>query len=171
MTGVLTGFRVLDLTNALAGSSATRLLADLGADVVKIESPDGGDFTRSLVPFVFESFNGNKRSIALDLKKPEGIDLIKVLVRESDVFVHSMRPGAVEAIGLGREALAQINPRLIYAAFSAFGDVGPSSHRRGVDAVIQAESGLATVQGRVLDNLSFIDISGGLSLALAIVAA
>jgi CoA:oxalate CoA-transferase len=169
--GVLDGIRVLDLTNALAGASATKILADLGAEVVKVETPAGGDFTRSLVPWVFEAFNTNKRSVAIDLKQPDGVKLVRDLVSTSDVFIHSMRPGAVEDLGLGQAELEVLNPRLIYGSFSAFGSTGPSSHRRGVDAVVQAESGLAAVQGRVLDNLSFVDASAGLSLALAIVAA
>src|SRR5260370_34424048 len=105
MTGPLAGFRILDLTNALAGASATRMLADLGAEVIKVESPNGGDFTRSLVPFVFHAFNCNKRSVAIDLKHDCGAALLRSLAALSDVFVHSMRPGALAALMLGRAGL------------------------------------------------------------------
>jgi CoA:oxalate CoA-transferase len=167
----LGGIRVVDLTNGLAGTSATKMLASLGAEVLKIENPDGGDLTRELVPYTFEAWNGGKRSVTLDLRAPDDVDQVRRLVASSDVFVHSMRPGAVDAVGLGRAELAAANPRLIYASFSAFGSTGPSSHRRGVDAVLQAESGLAALQGRVLDNVAFIDTCGGLVLGQAILAA
>jgi CoA:oxalate CoA-transferase len=171
MTQALDGVRIVDLTNGVAGTSATKLLASLGAEVFKIENPDGGDLTRRLVPFVFEAYNGGKRSVTLDLNHGEGQQGVRDLVRASDVFVQSMRPGAMEKLGLGREELTALNPRLIYASFSAFGSTGPSSHRRGVDAVAQVESGLASIQGRPLDNVSHVDVAGGLALSQAILAA
>ncbi len=171
MNNVLTGIRVLDVTNALAGSSATKLLADLGAEVIKVESPGGGDFTRNLMPYIFESHNRNKGSLAVNLKDPDGLALVKRLVATADVFVQSMRPGAARELGLSREELAEINPRLIYASFSAFGPSGPNAHRRGVDGVAQAESGLAAVQNRVLGNTSLVDAASGLALSQAILIA
>jgi CoA:oxalate CoA-transferase len=167
----LAGFRVLDLTNGLAGTSCTKLLSAYGADVIKIENPDGGDMTRNLVPWVFETCNGGKRSLTVDLRDERGQDIVRQLAESSDVLVQSMRPGALEEIGLGRADLTAANPRLIYASFSAFGSSGPSSHRRGVDAVVQAESGLAEIAGRVMDNISVIDAAGGLALAQGILAA
>jgi CoA:oxalate CoA-transferase len=171
MNDVLTGTRVLDLTNALAGSSATRILADLGAEVIKIENPNGGDYTRSLMPYIFEAHNRNKRSFAVDLKKREGVALVKRIAAACDVLVQSMRPGAAREAGLSRQDLAEVNPKLIYASFSAFGPSGPSAHRRGVDGVAQAESGLATLQNRVLGNTSFVDTASGLALSQAILIA
>jgi CoA:oxalate CoA-transferase len=169
-TAPLAGFRVLDLTNGLAGTSCTKLLSAYGADVIKIENPDGGDMTRNLVPWVFETCNGGKRSLTVDLRDKSGQDIVRQLAESSDVLVQSMRPGALEEIGLGRADLTAANPRLIYASFSAFGSSGPSSHRRGVDAVVQAESGLAEIAGRVMDNISVIDAAGGLALAQGILA-
>jgi CoA:oxalate CoA-transferase len=167
----LAGMRVVDLTNGLAGTSCTKLLSSYGADVIKIEKPDGGDMARNLVPWVFEAFNGGKRSLTLDLQEKRGQDIVRRLATSSDVLVESMRPGALEEIGLGQATLSAANPRLIYASFSAFGSSGPSSHRRGVDAVMQAESGLAEIVGRVMDNVSVIDVAGGLALAQGVLAA
>jgi CoA:oxalate CoA-transferase len=170
-TAPLAGFRVVDLTNGLAGTSCTKFLSSYGADVIKIENPDGGDMTRNLVPWVFETFNGGKRSLTVDLREKSGQDIVRQLATSSDVLVQSMRPGALEEIGLGRAELTAANPSLIYASFSAFGGSGPSSHRRGVDPVVQAESGLAEIVGRVMDNVSVIDAAGGLALAQGILAA
>jgi CoA:oxalate CoA-transferase len=171
MNDVLTGTRVLDLTNALAASSATKILADLGAEVIKIENPDGGDYTRALMPYIFEAHNRDKRSFAVALKRREGVALVKRIAATCDVLVQSMRPGAAREVGLSQQDLAEINPRLIYASFSAFGPTGPSAHRRGVDGVAQAESGLATLQNRVLGNTSFVDTAAGLALSQAILIA
>jgi CoA:oxalate CoA-transferase len=170
-TAPLAGFRVVDLTNGLAGTSCTKFLSAYGADVIKIENPEGGDMTRNLVPWVFETFNGGKRSLTVDLREKSGQDIVRQLATSSDVLVQSMRPGALEEIGLGRVELTAANPSLIYASFSAFGSSGPSSHRRGVDPVVQAESGLAEIVGRVMDNVSVIDAAGGLALAQGILAA
>lgn len=167
----LTGFRIIDLTNAVAGSSSTKLLTDLGADVVKIEHPAGGDFTRTLMPFIYQSHNRNKRSLAVDLRTADGVALVRRLANSADVFVQSLRPGAATALGLDRAALTAENPRLIYASFSAFGAHGPSHARRGVDAVAQAESGMVQVQGRLLGNVSYVDTAAGLALSQAILAA
>jgi crotonobetainyl-CoA:carnitine CoA-transferase CaiB-like acyl-CoA transferase len=167
----LNGFRIVDLTNGLAGTSCTKFLSSYGADVIKIENPDEGDMTRNLVPWVFETYNGGKRSLTVDLREKSGQDIVRQLAESSDVLVQSMRPGALDEIGLGRVELTAANPRLIYASFSAFGDSGPSSHRRGVDSVVQAESGLAAIVGRVVDSVSVIDAAGGLALAQGILAA
>jgi CoA:oxalate CoA-transferase len=169
--GVLTGTRVIDFTQAVAGASATKLLADLGADVVKIENPVDGDFARSLMPFIFQTHNRNKRSVCVDLRAEDGRAVVYRLVRNADVFVQSLRPGAAAALGLDMGTLKGLNPRLIYASFSAFGLQGPSSGRRGVDAVAQAESGMVQMQGRLLGNLSYVDTTAGLALSHAILAA
>ena len=171
MNEVLAGVRILDLTAALAGPSATKILADLGAEVIKVENPSGGDYTRTLMPYIFESHNRNKRSVAIDIKRPEGIALLKRIAATCDVLVQSMRPGAARAAGLGPDDLAKANPRLIYASVSAFGSSGPDSQRRGVDGVAQAESGLAALQNGVLGNTSYVDTAAGLSLSQAILIA
>lgn len=168
MNEVLEGVRILDLTVALAGPSATKILADLGAEVIKVENPGGGDYTRSLMPYIFESHNRNKRSVAIDIKHPEGVALVKRLAATCDVLVQSMRPGTACAVGLGPDELAQVNPRLIYASVSAFGPSGPDARRRGVDGVAQAESGLAALQNGVLGNTGYVDTAAGLSLSQAI---
>lgn len=169
--GALSGTRVIDLTNAVAGSSATKLLTDLGADVVKIESPGSGDFTRTLMPFIFQSHNRNKRSLAVDLRAEAGVALLHRLVGTADVFVQSLRPGAAAELGLDRATLQALNPRLIHASFSAFNPQGSSAARRGVDAVTQAEAGMVTMQGCLLGNLSYVDTTAGLALSHAILAA
>ncbi len=171
MNQVLSGIRILDLTNALAGTSATQILASLGAEVIKIENPSGGDYTRSLMPFIFEANNRGKRSFAVDLKQPAGVELIKRLAETCDVLIQSMRPGAARELGLSHAEMAAVNNRLIYVSFSAFGAVGPSAHRRGVDGVVQAESGLSTLQNGVLGNTSFVDTTAGLALSEAVLVA
>jgi CoA:oxalate CoA-transferase len=171
MNEVLAGVRILDLTAALAGPSATKILADLGAEVIKVENPGGGDYTRALMPYIFESHNRNKRSVAIDIKNPDGVALVKRLAATCDVLVQSMRPGAASAVGLGPDELTRANPRLIYASVSAFGESGPDSRRRGVDGVAQAESGLAALQNGVLGNTSYVDTAAGLALSQAILIA
>src|SRR5258706_7313112 len=101
---------VVDLTNGFAGSSCTKLLADLGADVIKVESPGTGEFTRTLVPWVFQTFNRNKRSFAVDLRSEEGVELVYRLLERSDIFVQSLRPGAAESLGPGRDEVTRRNP-------------------------------------------------------------
>jgi crotonobetainyl-CoA:carnitine CoA-transferase CaiB-like acyl-CoA transferase len=171
VSNALDGIRVVDLSNGLAGNSCTKLLADLGADVVKLESPDRGDFTRTLVPWVFETFNRNKRSFAVDLRRAEGRDLALRLIETADVFIQTLHPDAAESMGLGRAAVTARNPRIIHVSLSAFGATGPSSQRKAVDVVIQAESGLSTVQGQLLTNGSFVDATAGLHLLSGIMAA
>lgn len=170
-TGALSGVRVIDLSHGLASPSATRLLAALGAEVIKIEMTGAGEFTRGMVPYVFRSHNRGKRSFAVDLKAPEGQDLVRRLAATADVFVHGQRPGFVEEIGLDRATLTTLNPNLIYAAVCGFGTTGPQSQRRAIDMLIQAESGMAAAQSGLLGNLSFIDTAAGLALCNGILAA
>jgi CoA:oxalate CoA-transferase len=171
VSNALDGIRVVDLSNGLAGNSCTKLLADLGADVIKLESPNRGDFTRTLVPWVFETFNRNKRSFAVDLRQAEGRDLALRLVESADVFIQTLHPDAAESMGLGRSAVTGRNPRIIHVSLSAFGATGPSSQRKAVDVVIQAESGLSTIQGQLMTNGSFVDATAGLHLLSGILAA
>ena len=152
MAGPLGGIRILDLTTMISGPVATRILADQGADVIKVEAP-GGDLSRSLggrkrgMAPIFAVANRNKRSIVLDLKKPGALALLERLVAQADVLVQNFRPGAAERIGIGEPAMRAIKPDLIYVSISGFGERGPYSHKRVYDPVIQALSGLASIQG------------------------
>ncbi len=150
----LTGTRVVDFTRHFAGPFCTMLLGDLGADVVKIEEPGAGDPTRSLGPpfhhglgMSFLAANRNKRSVALDLKRPEGRALARALLLRADVVVENFRPGVMERLGLGWERLAQENPGLVYAALSGYGADGPWSERGAFDLTIQAEGGYMSITG------------------------
>src|SRR6266436_8092462 len=151
------GIRVIDLTHVLAGPFATYQLAVLGADVIKVEHPGEPDQSRGSgtdkalnrrnMGTSFLTQASNKRSITLDLKIEADREILKKLVATADVFVENYRPGALEALGLGYEALAAINPRLIYASFSAFGHTGPHRERTAYDHVIQATSGIMAMTG------------------------
>ncbi len=157
MTRPFEGIRVIDVTHVLAGPFAAYQLAVLGADVIKVEHPDDPDQSRSSgtdkalnrrnMGTAFLTQASNKRSIALDLKNSEDREVLKKLVATADVFVENYRPGAFEALGLGYEALAAINPRLIYASFSAFGQNGPRGNQTAYDHVIQATSGIMAMTG------------------------
>jgi crotonobetainyl-CoA:carnitine CoA-transferase CaiB-like acyl-CoA transferase len=148
--GPLAGVRVIDLTTVVSGPVCAALLADQGADVVKIEPPDG-DITRRAradgqFTAMFVACNRGKRSLALDLKRPEAQGVVRRLAAVSDVLVQNFRPGAMDRLGLGFEALHAINPRLIYASISGVGETGPYAAQRVYDPVIQSLSGLADVQ-------------------------
>ena len=146
----LSGVRVIDFTQVMLGPSATQVLADYGADVIKIERPGAGDLSRSSIPDdpdgldnpVFRSLNRNTRSIALDLRKAEGREIIYDLVRTADVVVNNFRAGVMERMGFGYEQLSKINPRIICAFGSGFGQAGPLSHKGGQDILAQALSGV-----------------------------
>lgn len=150
MPGPLAGYRVIDVTQMLSGPMSTMILGDQGADVIKVEPPKTGDLTRAFgskgISPTFSMINRNKRSVAIDLKQEQGVALLKQLVAESDVFVQNFRPGAVERMGIGEEALRQVKPDLIYVSISGFGEVGPYAHKRVYDPVIQALSGLTDIQ-------------------------
>ena len=149
----LRGLRVLDFTRVLAGPLCTMLLADMGAEVIKIEDPRDGDETRAWAPFVdgwstyFLSVNRNKKSLAVDLKSDEGRALIESLLRTADVLVENFRPGTLDRLGLGPERARALNERLIYCSISGYGATGPRRDLAGYDLVIQAESGLMDVTG------------------------
>ena len=150
----LENLRVLDLSRILSGPYCTMVLADFGADVVKVERPGSGDDTRSWVPpFIgdesayFLSVNRNKRSLTLDLKSPEGKKVIFRLAKWADVVVENFRPGTAEKLGIGYDTLKELNPRLIYCAISGFGQTGPYRDKPGYDAVGQAMGGLMSVTG------------------------
>ena len=151
------GIRVIDATHVLAGPFAAYQLAVLGADVIKIEDPNDPDQSRgsgtdkalndAQMGTSFLTQASNKRSVALDLKQERDRDILKELVTTADVFVENYRPGAFEALGLGYDALSAINPRLIYASFSAFGQNGPRGSQTAYDHVIQATSGIMAMTG------------------------
>jgi crotonobetainyl-CoA:carnitine CoA-transferase CaiB-like acyl-CoA transferase len=153
MPGPLHGYRIIDLTSMISGPMATMILADQGADVIKVENPaDGGDYVRKGAnrrgdfSAGFLNNNRNKRSVALNLKDPRGLEILLKLIADADVFVQNFRPGVAERIGLGEDALRKIAPNIIYASISGFGDSGPFSKKPVYDPLIQAMSGLATVQ-------------------------
>jgi formyl-CoA transferase len=149
----LAGVRVLELANYMAGPYCGLLLGDLGADVVKVENPQGGDYSRASPPFNhgesagFMLLNRNKRSLALDLKHPQGHRLFLELAQRADVLIENFRPGTMADLGLGYETLAARNPRLIYLAASGFGQTGPYSPRPGLDLILQGMSGLMSITG------------------------
>ncbi|HEV8471775.1 MAG TPA: CoA transferase [Methylomirabilota bacterium] len=149
----LKGIRVLDLTRVLAGPYCAMLLGDMGAEVIKVEEPGKGDDTRGWPPFAggestyFMSVNRNKKSVTLNLKAPEGREILKRLAKKSDVVLENFRTGTMEKLGLGYATLAKLNPRLVYCAISGFGESGPESHRGGYDLIVQAESGIMDLTG------------------------
>ena len=179
----LTGIRVLDLTSSLAGPTATEILGALGADVVKVEHPSRGDEARDWGPGFFEggsvmffSANAGKRSLALDLKTAEGLDVLLRLADGADVLVQSLRPGAAERLGFGPDSVRARNPRLVYATIGAFGRSGPLAGEPGYDPLMQAAAGIMSVTGEpdgppVRVGASLVDIGTGVWAALAIVAA
>jgi crotonobetainyl-CoA:carnitine CoA-transferase CaiB-like acyl-CoA transferase len=153
MSGPLAGLRMVDVTENLAGPYCAMLLADMGVDAVKIERPGIGDTTRGwgeprdTVSRAFTMVNRNKRSVVVDLKQPEGVEIVRRLAAQADILLENHRPGYMERIGLGYEALRAQNPRLIYAQISGFGQTGPYRDRGGLDLVAQAMSGLMSVTG------------------------
>lgn len=151
--GPLQGVRVLDFTRVLAGPAASMALADLGAEVIKIEPPGDGDETRTFPPIkdgeshYYLSVNRGKKSIVIDLKSPEGVRIAKDLAAKCDIVIENYRPGVMDRLGLGYAALSAINPRLIYCAISGYGQTGPLKDRPSFDIVLQAMSGTLSMNG------------------------
>src|SRR5438034_827309 len=150
----LAGIRVADFSHFLAGPFCGLILADLGAEVIKVEKNDGGDDFRRFQPLVghgqgapFIWGNRNKKSIAVDLKRPEGLDVARDLVARSDVLIENFSTGTMDRLGLGYDALSAKNPGLIYCSISAYGRSGPLRERMGFDPVVQAESGYISMNG------------------------
>jgi len=178
----LTGLRILDLTRLLPGPFCTQLLADLGADVIKIEEPSTGDPARQAPPFrdgvgaLFVLVNRNKRSVTLNLKAPEGRDLLLRLVERADVLIDSFRPGVLDRLGLGYEVLARRNARLVHATLSGFGQTGPYRDRPAHDLNYVALAGLLGFNvdrhgAPVVPAMQVADLGGALTGAVAILAA
>ncbi len=153
--GPLSGIRVVDVTQNLSGPMATMILGDQGADIIKVEPPGIGDFTRAMggtrrgVAPAFAVINRNKRSVALNLRDARGVELLKRMVARADVFVQNQRPGVAERLGIGEAALRAVRPDLVYVSISGFGESGPYADQRVYDPVIQALSGLAAIQADV----------------------
>ncbi|MFQ5427018.1 MAG: CaiB/BaiF CoA transferase family protein, partial [Gaiellales bacterium] len=155
MGPALTGLRVIDASQVMAGPYCAMLLADQGADVVKVEPPGVGDATRrslgEIQPWgesaAFLAVNRNKRSIVLDLKRPEGLAVFDRLVDSADVMIESYRPGTAGRLGVGYERLAARSPRLVYASISGFGSTGPYAERGGYDIILQGMTGIMSVTG------------------------
>lgn len=152
MPGPLHGYKIIDLTGMISGPMATMLLADQGADVIKVENPNGGDHTRAVATrrsgfsASFLNNNRNKRSIAINLKDQRGLDILKQLVTDADVLVQNFRPGVAERMGIGENVIREINPKIIYVSICGFGHQGPYANKPVYDPLIQAVSGLTTVQ-------------------------
>ncbi|MDG2334565.1 MAG: CoA transferase [Myxococcota bacterium] len=150
MPGALQGFRIIDVTQVISGPLATRILADQGADVIKVEPPSG-DILRHMggingLSPTFTTTNRSKRSVVLDLKDEDGLALLRDMVAGADVFIQNSRPGIAERMGIGEKELRAINPRLIYVSISGFGEEGPYSHKRVYDPLIQGMSTLTDIQ-------------------------
>jgi crotonobetainyl-CoA:carnitine CoA-transferase CaiB-like acyl-CoA transferase len=188
--GALGHLRVLDLSRVLAGPWASQVLADLGAEVIKVERPGAGDDTRAWAPpflrdargeetlesAYFASANRGKRSIALDLSHPEGQEVVRRLAARSDVLLENFKVGALARLGLGYAQLAEANPRLVYCSITGFGQTGPYRHRAGYDFLIQAMGGLMSVTGEpdrgpMKVGVAVTDVLTGLYAATAILAA
>jgi len=181
MDKALNGIKVIDLTRVLAGPFCTMILGDLGADVIKIEAPEGDD-SRKYGPLVkgesayFMSINRNKRSVVINLKKPEGVEIFKKLVKDADIVVENFRPGTTAKLGISYEDLQPINPRLIYASCSGFGQTGPYRLRPAYDIIVQAMGGIMSITGQpggepTRVGASIGDITAALFTVIGILAA
>jgi crotonobetainyl-CoA:carnitine CoA-transferase CaiB-like acyl-CoA transferase len=152
MPGPLDGYRIVDLTSMISGPLATMILADQGADVIKVENPDGGDHTRAAnnrrngFSASFLNNNRNKRSVALDLKLPSALQAMLRLLGTADVFIQNFRPGVADRMGLGESAVRAVAPEIIYVSISGFGETGPYAQKPVYDPLIQSVSGLASIQ-------------------------
>lgn len=182
MTTALGDITVLDLTRVLAGPYCTMMLADFGANVIKIEIPGKGDDTRAMGPIkngasmYYANVNRNKKGVTLNLKAPEGKELFRELVKKADVVVENYRPGVMDKLGLGYDELKKVNPRIIYAAVSGFGCYGPNSQRPGYDIIAQAVGGLMSISGHPGGQPTRVgsamgDMLGGMNLTIGILMA
>jgi crotonobetainyl-CoA:carnitine CoA-transferase CaiB-like acyl-CoA transferase len=149
----LDGLRVIDLTRVVAGPYGTMMLGDMGAEVLKIEEPKHGDDSRAWAPLIegcgsfFLALNRSKKSVALDLKSPEGADALRRLIETADVLIENFRPGSLADLGFGYATTAKLNPRLIYCSISGYGQTGPAAELPGYDAVLQGEAGIMDMTG------------------------
>ncbi len=180
--GALSEITVIDLTRVLAGPYCSMLLADLGANIIKIEMPKTGDDSRAHYPMVngesayYMNLNRNKRSVTLNLKTQEGKALLKELVKKADILIENYRPGVMEKLGLGYDTLKEINPGLVYGCVSGFGHYGPYKDRAGYDIIGQAMGGLMSTTGwpggePTRSGTAMSDVMAGVSLAVGVLAA
>lgn len=181
MSGPLDGVRILDLTRLLPGNYCTLLLADLGADVVKVEEPERGDYIRWTPPLVdgegaaHRALNRGKRSVTVNLKSAEGAGVLRRLVKEADALVESFRPGVLDRLGVGYRALSELNPRLVYCALTGYGQDGPYRERAGHDINYIGYAGILEATGRpegppVLPSVQVGDFGGGMAAAVGVLA-
>jgi crotonobetainyl-CoA:carnitine CoA-transferase CaiB-like acyl-CoA transferase len=179
---ILEGIRVIDLSRVLAGPFCGAILGDMGADVIKVEDTKAGDETRTWPPHkegetaCFLVNNRNKRGIAVDMKTPEGVEIIRRLARQADVLIENFRTGTMEGFGLSYEQLAELNPKLIYCSISAFGRRGPRAQEAGYEALMQAFTGIMSITGEpdgppVRCGISFLDLTTGALCAMGVVCA
>lgn len=172
--GPLQGMKVLDASQIMAGPYCTMVLADLGADVMKVEKVNGGDDSRQMGPYVngestcFFQINRNKQSIALNLKSEEGKEIFYKLAKEADVVVENYRPGVTKSLGIDYESLKKINPALVYCSISGYGQTGPYSHKGGFDLVAQGMTGLMSMTGEkgmrpMKSGIAVYDIGAGIT--------
>ena len=183
MTGALSGIKVVELAQLMAGPTCGLMLADMGADVVKVEKFPGGDDARNYrepaihgEPAAFMILNRNKRSLAVNLKTPGGLDAVQRLLADADVVIENYRKGALDKLGLGYEALRQTNPRLVYCTISGYGRTGPYADKGGFDLIAQGFAGIMSITGEpggppAKAGTSVADINAGLLAALGIVTA
>jgi crotonobetainyl-CoA:carnitine CoA-transferase CaiB-like acyl-CoA transferase len=182
--GALEGIRILDLTQVMSGPFCTMMLADLGADVIKIENPRGGDQTRKDWGYAikgddsraFLALNRNKRSVCLDLKSEDGLEEFMKLVETADVVIENFRPGVAERLGIDYESMKQINPQVIYASISGFGQTGPYAKHPGYDLIAQGMTGIMSITGEPGGNpikcgLPIADLGAGMFCAIGILGA
>ncbi len=183
VAGALENIKVLDLSRVLAGPYCTMILGDLGAEVLKVEAPGGSDETRKWGPpfkndvsAYYLSANRNKKAITVDLKSDEGTEMIKKLVRESDVIINNFKTGTMDRFGLGYDTLVQLNPRIVYCSITGFGETGPDRNMPGYDFIIQAMSGLMSITGTKesgpqKSGVAIVDVLTGLYACIGIQAA
>ncbi len=183
MPAALDGVVVLDFTRLLPGPFCTQLLCNLGADVIKIEDPQLGDYMRAVPPTIddtsypFLMVNRGKRSLAVDLKTPEGQEILRRLARRADVVVEQFRPGVMTRLGVDYDGLAMMNPRLVYCSFSGYGQTGPYKDLPGHDINFEALAGILAVTGNrddrrpAIPGVPIADLAAGFNAALAILAA
>lgn len=180
--GLLDGIVVLDLTRVVAGPFCGMLMADMGATVIKVENPNGGDDSRQMGPFInghsvyYANFNRSKTGCTLNLKADEGKEIFKEMVKKADIVIENYRPGTMEKLGLGYDVLKEVNPAIIYGAVSGFGHTGPLSKRAGYDIVGQAMGGLMSTTGwsdgpATRSGTPLGDVLGGLNLCIGVLAA
>lgn len=183
MTNILSGLTVIDITQNVAGPFCSQILGDLGATVIKIERPVHGDDTRHWHPplwgeesSTFLALNRNKKSVCVDLNDPKGQEIIHQLCKTADIFIHSLKPGSEDSRGLSYEQLSAINPALIHASISAFGDKGKMKNKPGYDPLIQAYSGIMSLTGNEGDDparvgVSIVDMGTGMWCLIGILTA